>query len=47
MIVEHISSKSEDLNSLNKSVKNDVFSNENLSPYWGKKLSMLVSIGAL
>ncbi len=47
MIVEHISSKSEDLNSLNESVKNDVFTNENLSPYWGKKLSMLVSIGAL
>lgn len=47
MIVKHISSKAEDLKYLNDKIENDVFENENLSPYWSRKLSMLVSIGAL
>lgn len=46
-ILTTISNRSEALKELNETIENDVNANENLSPYWEKKLSMLVAIGAL
>jgi len=46
-ILATVRNRSEALKELNEAVKNDVNVNENLSPYWEKKLAMLVAIGAL
>ena len=46
-ILTTIRNRSEALKELNEAIENDVNANENLSPYWEKKLSMLVAIGAL
>lgn len=46
-IITTIRNRSEALKELNESIERDVNVNENLSPYWEKKLSMLVAIGAL
>lgn len=47
IILEELSKRSPTLSTLVETIRTDVFEQENLSPYWEKKLHMLVEIEAI